>query len=153
MARAPFQVLVFLFVQRSAQGRLYAIFRRSDRDSWQAIAGGGEDSETPEQAAAREAFEEAHVVAADALIAIDSRASIPVVFFEGTDHWPRDLFVVPEYAFALEVSDASVRLSHEHAEVAWLPFEQARERLTWDSNRVALWELEQRLALRANERL
>lgn len=37
MARAPFQVIVFLFVQQSAQERLYAIFRRSDHDSWRLL--------------------------------------------------------------------------------------------------------------------
>ena len=60
-------------------------------------------------------------------------------------HWPDDLFVVPEYAFGLFVSDGTVPLSDEHIEVAWLPFCESHERLTWDSNKVALWELEQRL--------
>ena len=68
MARAPFQVIVFLFVQQSAHERLYAVFRRSDQDSWQAIAGGGEDLETPAKAAARETLEEARVVAGEALM-------------------------------------------------------------------------------------
>jgi dATP pyrophosphohydrolase len=79
------------------------------------------------------------------LLPLDSRASIPVAVFADTAHWPDDLFVVPEYAFGLFVSDATVHLSDEHVEVAWLPFRDALERLTWDSNKVALWELEQRL--------
>ena len=39
----------------------YAIFQRSDGDYWQAIAGGGEEGETPEEAAKREIQEEAGI--------------------------------------------------------------------------------------------
>ena len=149
MARAPFQVIVLLFTSKNVDERLYAVFRRAKHDMWQAISGGGEDSETPVQAAVRETLEETGIVAGDALLSLDSRASIPVAVFADTAHWPNDLFVVPEYAFGLFVSDATVRLSDEHVEVAWLPFRQAHERLTWDSNKVALWELEQRLTSQA----
>jgi dATP pyrophosphohydrolase len=145
MPRAPFQVIVLPFTSKNLDERRYAIFRRATHDMWQAISGGGEDSETPLQAAVRETFEEAGIVAGDALLTLDSRASIPVAVFAGTAHWPKDLFVVPEYAFGLFVGDVTIRLSDEHTEVAWLPFREAHERLTWDSNRVALWELEQRL--------
>lgn len=149
MARAPFQVIVIPFLQTNLNERLYAVFRRAKVDMWQAVSGGGEDAETPAQAAVRETFEETGIVAGDALIALDSRASIPAAIFLGTAHWPKDLFVVPEYSFGLSVNDTTVRLSDEHVEVAWLPFREAHERFTWDSNKVALWELEQRLISRA----
>jgi dihydroneopterin triphosphate diphosphatase len=149
MARAPFQVIVLPFTSNDLHERVYAVFRRAKHDMWQAISGGGEDSETPLQAAVRETFEETGIVVGDALITLDSRASIPAAIFTETAHWPSDLFVVPEYAFGLSVSDTTVRLSDEHVAVAWLPFHEAHERLTWDSNKVALWELEQRLASRA----
>lgn len=148
MARAPFQVIVIPFICTKPDERLYAAFRRAKHDMWQAISGGGEDAETPAQAAVRETFEETGIVAGDALIALDSRASIPAAIFSGTAHWPKDLFVVPEYAFGLSVTTTTVRLSDEHLEVAWLPFREAHERFTWDSNKVALWELDQRLASR-----
>ena len=32
-------------------------------------------------------------------------------------------------------------LSHEHTELVWLPYKEARERLQWDSNKTALYEL------------
>jgi len=38
-----------------------------------------------------------------------------------------------------------VRLSREHVEIAWLTHGEALARLTWDSNRHALWELHERL--------
>lgn len=144
MARAPFQVIVLLFVGEG-EDRLYAVFQRAKHEIWQAVSGGGEDSETPAQAAARETLEETGVIAGDRLIALDSRASIPAAIFSDTAHWPQTLFVVPEYAFGLPVTDTGLHLSDEHREVAWLPFRDAQARFTWDSNRVALWELEQRL--------
>lgn len=150
MARAPFQVIVLPFTSGGVEERRYAVFRRAKHDMWQAISGGGEDSETPAEAAVRETFEEAGVDADGALIALDSRASIPVaIFAAAAAHWPGDLFVVPEYAFGLAMTDTTIRLSDEHAEVAWLAFREAHERLTWDSNKVALWELEQRLIVGA----
>ena len=36
--------------------------------------------------------------------------------------------------------------SHEHDQVEWLDYGEARGKLTWDSNRTALWELGERLA-------
>ena len=55
--RAPFQILAIPY--RMDDGILkYCAFHRSDCDEWQFIAGGGEDAETPLEAAQREAFEE-----------------------------------------------------------------------------------------------
>ena len=79
------------------------------------------------------------------LVRLDARGSIPANIFSGTSHWPEDLLVVPEYAFGLRVFNDAVRLSSEHREVAWLAFDDAHRRLTWDSNKVALWELHERL--------
>jgi dATP pyrophosphohydrolase len=142
MARAPFQVIVFLFVRRPEGEPLYAIFQRRDCPTmWQAVSGGGEDSETPLEAAVRETMEETGITGVDTWIRLDSQASVPASAFSGTDHWPSDVFVVPEYAFGLAVPDTTVQMSPEHREHAWLPFREAQQRLTWDSNKVALWEL------------
>ena len=59
--------------------------------------------------------------------------------------WPPDVLVIPELCFAVLASGLEIRLSPEHDRVEWLDYASARERLTWDSNRVALWELRQRL--------
>ena len=53
--RAPFQILAIPF--RRDVKPLYCVFRRSDHDQWQFIAGGGEDDETPYAAALREVGE------------------------------------------------------------------------------------------------
>jgi dATP pyrophosphohydrolase len=61
MARAPFQVLVYPYLKAGAGRFEYALLKRSDAGYWQAIAGGGEDDETPLEAARREAYEEAGI--------------------------------------------------------------------------------------------
>jgi dATP pyrophosphohydrolase len=141
MARAPFQVIVIPFLKPSSGEPRYCVFRRRTHLMWQAISGGGEDFETPLEAAMRETLEESGIAAQDGWVSLQSRASVPVSVFPGIEHWPDDLFVVPEYAFGLAVADTNVELSTEHSECAWLPFHEAHRRLTWHSNRVALWEL------------
>lgn len=50
--RAPFQILAILYKMDDCT-KLYCVFHRSDFDHRQFIAGGGEDDETPPQAAKR----------------------------------------------------------------------------------------------------
>lgn len=145
MARAPFQVAVFPYVILESGEVIYAVFRRSDGEmAWQAIAGGGEDNETPVAAANREAWEEAGIARDHVYVELDSRATIPAVAFAAFQD-REDLIVIPEYSFAVEVASTDVRLSPEHTESAWLPFEAAQALLRWDNNKNALWELDCRL--------
>lgn len=132
MARAPFQAIVIPFVKASSGEPRYGVFKRRTHEMWQAISGGGEDAETPLDAAKRETFEEAGIADRDDWVCLQSRASIPASLFSGTDHWAPDLYVVPEYAFGLAVADTNVELSPEHSECAWLPFQEAHQRLTWE---------------------
>ena len=124
----------------------FAVFRRSDGEMWQFIAGGAEDHEDALQAAHREAAEEAGIPRNLSIVRLDSVASITRSSFLQTEHWPEDLYVVREYSFAIDVGDRQLTLSSEHDEVRWLPYDMASSLLTWDSNRVALWELNERLA-------
>ena len=55
--RAPFQVLIIPY-RRTEDGLRFCVFHRADRDIWQFVSGGGEDDETPPEAALRELFEE-----------------------------------------------------------------------------------------------
>jgi dATP pyrophosphohydrolase len=145
MARAPFQVIIFPFVEAAGPEPLYAIFRRHDVEMWQAVSGGGEGAETPREAAIRETHEETGIANPNGWIRLDSQATIPSSVFTSASHWPRDLFVVPEYAFGLRVATREITISPEHRECAWLSFDEAHRRLTWDSNKVALWELNCRI--------
>ena len=144
MARAPFNVLVLPYRARAGV-REFAVFSRADVAMWQFIAGGGEDGEDAAQTARREAFEEGGIESQSGWIALDSRASIPRTAYP-TAAWPKSVLVIPEICFAVDIGEFEIRLSHEHDRFEWLGYEAARERLTWDSNRVALWELNERLA-------
>lgn len=144
MARAPFQILVFPYRALSDNKILYAVFKCSDAGYWQAIAGGGEDDETPLDAARRESHEEAGIDPTNHFIKLDSISTVPAVEVSGMI-WGKDILVVPEHCFAVEVTDTTLAISDEHTEYQWLEYEEAREILHWDSNKNALWELNHRL--------
>ena len=143
MPRAPFQVLVVPY--RRLAGLEVAVLHRADYDAWQFVAGGGELGEDPDRAARREGFEEAGIPVAAAYRRLDSLATVPACWFVAWPNWPADLRVVPEYAFAVELGDRPITRSDEHREVRWLRYDDAVAMLKFDSNRVALWELHERL--------
>ena len=142
--RAPFQILAIPY--RVVEGTpSYCVFRRSDHDQWQFIAGGGEDRETPAEAAVREISEEGGIFGAR-VIPLTSMCYIRADIFSKRHlyGWSEDMYVLPEYAFGFECTE-EIRLSHEHTECEWLFFEDAYAKLQWDSNRTALYELHCRL--------
>lgn len=142
--RAPFQILAIPYHLKDGEP-VYCVFHRADFGQWQFIAGGGEDSELPLEAAKREIFEETGVVVRQ-VIQLDSMCSIPCNIFAErlVRNWPDDTFVIPEHAFGF-ACDQIISLSSEHTEYAWLPYEEACKVLKWDSNRTALYELNARL--------
>src|SRR5712675_2056939 len=110
MSRAMFQVLVIPH-RIAANGQpQYLLFKRSDLDVWQWIAGGGENQETPEQTARREALEEAGIAEDTFLIRLDSMASIPKIHFADHHLWETAAYVIPEYSFGIDVKDREVCL-------------------------------------------
>lgn len=140
--RAPFQVLIFPYQILNGQPR-YLIGQRSDNGVWQAISGGGEDSETTLEAAKRELKEEASLIGCN-WKQLDSMCMLPKVYYSGHEDWANHPFVVPEYCFSVRVS-IEPKLSNEHIKLRWCGFQEASELLKYDSNRIALWELNQRL--------
>lgn len=77
--RAPFQILAipYRFVN---QVPVYCVFHRIDSGEWQFIAGGGEDNETPLQAARREISEEGGVLP-NRMMELKSMCYIPTNIF------------------------------------------------------------------------
>ena len=71
---------------------------------------------------------------------------IPACWFRAWADWPPDVLLVPEYAFAFDVGDRAIALSREHLEFAWLSPHDAMSALRFDSNKNALWELQERLS-------
>ncbi len=141
--RAPYQILAIPYKRTTEL--LFCIFRRADCDQYQFVAGGGEDNESPLDAAVREIREEAGVTAAS-VISLSSMAYLPVNVISEKHRrlWSKDIYVIPEYAFGFEC-DKGISLSDEHIDFEWLNYDEAKSRLTWDSNKTALYELNCRL--------
>ena len=143
--RAPLQVVVIPFRIRANGDPEYALFRRSDDDKWQPIAGGAEDSETAPMAARREASEEAGLPRAAPLYQLQAMDTVPVIHFRDREGWPPDLYVVPQFSFGADATDLDLAISHEHTHFDWLEYADAGSRLAYQSNANALWELHERL--------
>jgi dATP pyrophosphohydrolase len=145
MSRAQFNVLIIPFRIVGNGIPEFAVTKRSDGDIWQFLSGGGEDDETPLQAAKREANEEGDIPSDCELLELDSMASIPAIVFGAHKEWGSNVYVVPEYSFGVEIKNKDLALSSEHAELQWLKYQEASAKLTYDSNRTALWELNTRI--------
>lgn len=145
MPRAPFQVLVYPYRRASDGDWEYALFRRADLGYWQAVAGGGNDRETPLEAARREAFEEAGIPPDADYLRLDAVESIPVTEFRDSHLWGEDVYVIPQACFGVLVQGSRIVLSPEHTEYAWFTYEEAYQLIRYDGNRTALWELDARL--------
>ena len=140
--RAPFQILAIPY--KKGEELKYCILRRSDSSQWQFVAGGGEDNDTPEEAAIREVSEEVGIITKK-IIRLTSMAYLPVDIIKEIHrkHW-LNTYVIPEYCFAFECFD-EIKLSNEHTKYSWVTYEEALRLLAWDSNKTALYELNCRL--------
>jgi dihydroneopterin triphosphate diphosphatase len=145
MARAPFQVLIYPY-RKTHDARIeYALLKRVDDGFWQAITGGGEDQETPLEAARRETHEESGIPPTSSFIQLDTIESVPVTEFRNSPIWGEDIYVIPQYCFGVSAPDIQIVISREHTEYKWISFEEARQLLNFDGDKTALWELNQRL--------
>ena len=141
--RAPYQILVFPFFKQNNE-ILFCLFKREDLIVCQGIAGGGVDGDSPILTANREASEEAGIPNESKIFKLDSISSIPVVNISGFI-WGPNTLVIPEYSFGAELISKEISISREHTIYEWVNYEQALERLNWDSNKTALWELNHRI--------
>ena len=138
--REPYQILAIPY--RIVDGTpLFCIFRRADGSYCQFIAGGGENGETPIEAAKRETIEEIGVKPNN-IKQLTCIAYVPaeVIAESRRQHWDKNTYVIPEYSFAFEC-DLEPLLSNEHTEYKWLTYDEARKLLKWDSNKVAMYEI------------
>lgn len=148
MARARYQVLILPY-QKQGDGVLYCVFKRSDAEIWQFIAGGGEaEDASPLISAKREAYEEAHIPCDTNFYALETICSISTECFKNARlSWGETCLVIPEYCFAVELADETIKISHEHTSFEWVDYQTALQRLKFDSNKTALWELDQKIRL------
>lgn len=144
--REPYQILSIPY--RVVDGKpLFCILRRADSSYWQFIAGGGENGETPTQAAKRETIEEIGVDPIN-IKQLTCIAYVPAEVIDESrrQHWDKNTVVIPEYSFAFEC-DSELTLSNEHTEYKGLTYNDARKLLKWDSNKVAMYEINCKLQL------
>ena len=148
MARAKYQVLVLPYRNQDNK-TLYCIFKRSDMDAWQFIAGGGETEDaSPLISAKREANEEAGISCDKLFHALETTSSISTEGFKKARLVCGEAcLVIPEYCFAVELPDGAITLSREHTSFEWVDYATAVQRLKYDSNKVALWELENKIRM------
>ena len=141
--RSPYQILVFPYIKKNGE-YYYAIFKRKDLKVWQGIAGGGEEGENPLETARREASEEAGISKNSDYIRLSAISTIPSVKICGLK-WGKQIVMIPEFAFGVEVFSQNLRIEQEHTQLTWCKEEKALKKLEWDSNKSALWELNYRL--------
>lgn len=149
--RLPYQTLTILYKECENQ-ILYAIFYRSSHPIWQFISGGGNEDEMPLDTVIREINEETSIIInREDIEQLDSKSTIPVVNITGKFTWGKDIYVVPEYTFAVKIKDCDIKISSEHKEYRWVEYNEAMEKLRYDSNKTALWELNERLRRKLNK--
>jgi len=85
-------------------------------------------------------------IATAALLRLDAVGAIDVEHFRERHAWDPALTQIQEYAFGASVDGWEISLSPEHVEFVWSTFEDALARLSWESNRIALRELNGRLS-------
>ena len=143
--RLPKQVLIIPY--RIIENKVeYCIFRRKDMYVWQWIAGGVEDFDKDILSAAeREVYEETAISNNINITQLECVTKIPVVNIVKEFKWGDNVFYAEEYSFAINVMDNSINLSDEHSEYKWVSYEEARGLLKYDSNKSALWELNEKI--------
>lgn len=147
MARAKYQVLVIPYIIKDNIIN-YAVFHRSDMQIWQFISGGGEDEEIPLQAAKREAYEEAGILFDNKYYPLETCCSISTECFKvHRSIWGEECLVIPEYTFVVNVEKDEMILSDEHTGYQWMDYETAKQKLKYDSNKVALWEVDNKIKM------
>jgi len=145
MARAPFQVLVYAYFPTQDGEFEYLLLKRSDEGWWQGIAGGGEGSETPLEAAKRETFEETGIPKDSRFMQLTTVLPIPATIFGCSHIWGRNVCVIPQYCFGVLRKKKRIMVSPEHTDYKWLKYEEAHRLMKYEDNKIALWELDKRL--------
>lgn len=143
--RKPKNVLVFLY--RYNSDLEYCLFYRKKEKFWQGISGGVEDLETLEDTVKREVYEETGIKV-NRIIKLDTISSIPGININKMFNYVNNIYVVYEYAFGVLIFDEEIQLSEEHEKYKWVSYDEAIELLKYDSNKTALFELNERMKKR-----
>ncbi|MBN1622734.1 MAG: NUDIX domain-containing protein [Clostridia bacterium] len=141
--RQPWNVFVYIYRLYNEVPE-YLLLKRSDDGVWQGAAGGGETGENPPDAALRELKEETGVILYTKINRLDTISYMEKTLFQDNEKWDSTIYVIPMYYFYTEHT-GEVKISCEHTDFGWFGFEEAMKKLFWHDNKVALWELNERL--------
>lgn len=144
--RKPQQVLIIPF-HKNQSNIEYFILKRSDTSIYQWVSGGVEGDELLTHTAKRELEEELDIKLLDNLMMLETCTSIPANNFrEYKREWDVDILLVKEYSFAIEIGcKEGISLPEEYINGLWASYNEALRLLKWDSNKTALWELNEKL--------
>lgn len=148
MSRAPYNVLVlpYYIYENNVE---YCIFKRSDMNIWQFIAGGGEDDEEPRTAAIRECLEEASISPNSNYRRLVSMGYVSLEnFSEKVRQAWEEKSVIPVFTFSVNLDKKDIVISDEHTGFKWCNYTEARERLHFDLDKTALYELNEEIKRR-----
>ncbi len=146
MSRQAKQVHIFLF-RKNDNCFEYAIFQRADMEfCWQGVCGGLENTETLEEGARREIYEETGIKENNPLYQLDSVSYLPDnIFLEETRKiWGNKTVVIPMYFYAMQFN-GDIILSDEHNAVQWLGYDKAYDLVYYSDQKIALYELNEKL--------
>jgi 8-oxo-dGTP pyrophosphatase MutT (NUDIX family) len=124
-----------IVIFREENFRLYLLLKYSN-NYWGFAKGHVEEKENEIETALRETLEETGI--SDIKIVEGFRSSISYFFKKSGE------LILKESVFFLgKTSQKEVKLSSEHLDFAWLPYEQAREKLTYENTKKVLDEAEE----------
>ena len=144
--RIPKQVLIIPYRTNKNNKIEFCLFERKDLKVWQWISGGAEDFDKDIlESAKRELWEETHIKDNVHINQLELITKIPVTNIVKDFIWGRDIFYAEEYAFSVNINNQKITLSEEHIDYKWVSYEEAMKLLKYDSNKSALWELNEKL--------
>ena len=146
MARQPRNVLVYPYV-RQDEGALFLVLKRTDNGIWQGVSGGVEDAESLTETVHRELREELGLAEPPPVVPLTMFSGARRTDFSAQHAWPPQVYIVEKHFFAADFTrlGLEIRLSEEHTDFAWLPFQDAHDRLAYSDDRTGLWEAWQRI--------
>jgi bis(5'-nucleosidyl)-tetraphosphatase len=116
--------------------RLYLLLHYEE-GHWDFPKGHIEKDETEKEAAFREVYEETGIPEPDFELIMGFRERIEYSFKQGDETVQKEVFF-----FLGRTGTDAIRLSKEHVEFAWLPYEKARAQVTYDNARAVLEKAE-----------